>query len=169
MKKFVVFLLLILSMGGMYYFSSQNGYISTKQSNTVVDVVDEIRNEVTLKDDKLINIKDKVFNKLKMYGNKSYIVRKMAHFSIYACIGMSLTLFIYLLSNKIILSSILGFILSIGYALFDEYRQLSVDGRAGSLKDVFIDSSGALAGIVFIFIFLVMCRIIYRTYKRATN
>lgn len=166
-KKFIVIILLILSLGGMYYFSSQNGEISTKQSNSVIDIVDEIRQEVTLKDDKLINIKEKIFNKLKIYGNKSYVVRKIAHFSIYACIGIAITLFIYLFSNKIFLSAILAFILSIAYALFDEYRQLSVDGRAGSLKDVFIDSMGALTGIACIFIILVMCRIISKSFKKS--
>ena len=34
------------------------------------------------------------------------------------------------------------------YAYYDEFRQLSVIGRSGSLKDVFIDSLGAFSGIL---------------------
>lgn len=154
MKKIIAILLLFMFVGGMYYFSSQDGITSTKQSNKAVEIIEDIREKVTLKDDKLISIKEKVFNKLKEYGNKSYIVRKLAHFSIYACIGVAMAYVIYLFSKKVLLSSFLAFILTGAYAYYDEFRQLSVVGRSSSLKDVFIDSLGALIGI-FIFIVLV--------------
>ncbi|MGL5694844.1 MAG: VanZ family protein [Peptostreptococcaceae bacterium] len=147
MKKFIALLLLLFFAGGMYYFSSQSGEISSNQSNTALQIIEKIREKVTLKDEKIISIKEKVFNKLKQYGNKSYVVRKLAHFSIYTCIGISMAYLIYLFSKRVFLSSILAFILSVVYAYYDEFRQLSVVGRSGSLKDVFIDSSGALTGI----------------------
>jgi len=42
------------------------------------------------------------------------------------------------------------------YAYYDEYRQLSVIGRSGSLRDVLIDSSGALVGIGMFFILTIV-------------
>lgn len=148
MKKIIGLVLLILCMGSMYYFSSQDGTKSSSQSGKAVQVIDNVRDKVTLNDSRLISVKEKVFDKLKQYGDKGYIVRKIAHFSIYACIGISMAYIIYLFSKKVFISSTLAFMLSIMYAYYDEYRQLSVVGRVGSIKDVFIDSSGALTGIL---------------------
>ena len=98
MKKFLVFMLVVCSIGGMYYFSSQDAQVSGSQSQLVVRFIDKIRDKVTLQDEKLIKIQTKIYEKLKGFGSKSYIVRKMAYFSIYALIGISLLLFIYLFS-----------------------------------------------------------------------
>lgn len=154
MKKLICIILLILAMGSMYYFSSQEGEISSSQSHKAVEIIDKIRDKVTLTDERLINIKDKIYNELRGY-NKEYIVRKAAHFSIYACIGAFMLLVIYLFSKKVILSAVLSFILTIMYAIYDEKRQLSVSGRVSSITDVFIDSSGALLSIIFLSILLV--------------
>jgi len=93
---------------------------------------------------------------LKHYGREGYVVRKMAHFSIYACIGVCMAYVIYLFSKKVFISSFLAFMLTSMYAYYDEYRQLSVIGRSGSLKDVLIDSSGALVGIGMFFILTIV-------------
>ena len=86
MKKIIYILLLIISMGTMYYFSSQEGSTSKNQSNAVIQLVDEIREKVTLKDERLIKINEAVMGELKKY-KKSFVVRKAAHFSIYAVIN----------------------------------------------------------------------------------
>lgn len=156
MKKIICLVLVVLAMGTMYYFSSQEGNVSKMQSDKVVNMVDEIRQEVTIKDSKLISIKDKVFNVLKRYGSKSYIIRKLAHFSIYACIGISLCLMLYVFTKRVFISATLSFIISALYAYYDEMRQLSVAGRVGSIKDVFIDSSGAITGIIILVVIIVM-------------
>ena len=49
MKKFVYILLLIISMGTMHYFSSQDGSTSKAQSNAVIEIIDDIREKVTIK------------------------------------------------------------------------------------------------------------------------
>ena len=153
MKKAVCIVLLILAMGSMYYFSSQEGYTSSQQSQKVVELIDKVRDKVTLTDERLISIKDKIYNELRGY-NKEYIVRKAAHFSIYACIGGSMLLVVYLFTKKVIFSSIFSFILTVMYAIYDEKRQLEVSGRVSSITDVFIDSSGALLAIIFLAILL---------------
>ena len=169
MRKILVVMLVIISVGGMYYFSSQNAQVSGSQSQAVVKVIDKIRDKVTLKDEELIKIQTKVYTKLRRFGSKSYIVRKMAHFSIYALIGSSLVLFIYVFSKKLLLSSNLAFLLSIIYAFYDEYRQLSVQGRVGSIKDVIIDSCGALSGITITFTILLIIKIIDLLFKKILN
>lgn len=156
MKKFLCLVLVVFSMGAMYYFSGQEGEKSKIQSDTAVKVIDEIREEVTLKDERLITIKDKVFNKLKQYGSKGYVVRKIAHFSIYAAIGTSICLLLYVITKKIFISSILAFMVSGMYAYYDELtRQVTVSGRVGTIKDVFIDSAGAFTGIAIFFAIVV--------------
>ena len=52
MKKFIVFILVVCSIGGMYYFSSQDAQVSGSQSQSVVKIIDKIRDEVTLQDEK---------------------------------------------------------------------------------------------------------------------
>ena len=55
------------------------------------------------------------------------------------------------------------------YACYDEYRQLSVPGRSGSIKDVFIDSLGALTGITLNFIIILAIKIIVSLFKNLLN
>lgn len=151
----ILIVLLAMSMGGMYYFSSQDGNTSSVQSNMAIEIIDEIRDRVTLQNEKLIKINEQIINKLRGYG-KDFLVRKAAHFGIYATIGGTMMIIIYLLSKQIIFSACISFTLTFLYAVFDEKRQLSVDGRSGSLKDVFIDSSGALLAIsILAFIFMI--------------
>ena len=158
-------------MGGMYYFSSQEGSVSSAQSNMAIEIIDKIRDRVTLQNEELIKINEKIVNKLRGYG-KSFVVRKAAHFSIYATIGGLMMIIIYLLSKQIIFSSCISFTLTFLYAVFDEKRQLSVDGRSGSLRDVFIDSSGALFAIcilAFIFMIFKIINFIFRKKRRRFN
>lgn len=165
MKKFIFILLLIMSMGAMYYFSSQDGDTSSGQSQMAIDVVQDVRDKVTLKDENLIKVKDKVLNYLKQY-NKSTLVRKGAHFSIYALIGGFMMIVIYLFSNQVIFSACISFALTFMYAVFDERRQLSVPGRGGSLRDVFIDSSGAMLSIIILSVIFLVFKGLKFIFKR---
>ena len=146
MKKIIYILLLIASMGLMHYFSTQDGQASRNQSNAVIEVLDKVRDKVTLKDERLVKINEIIMGKLKKY-KKSTIVRKAAHFSMYALIGGIAMIVIYSFSKKIFLAASVSFIPSVLYAVFDEKTQIAVDGRNGNIMDVFIDSSGALVAI----------------------
>lgn len=146
MKKIIYILLLIAAMGTMHYFSTQDGQASRNQSNAVIEVLDKVRDKVTLKDERLVKINEIIMGKLKKY-KKSTIVRKAAHFSMYALIGGIAMIVIYSFSKKIFLAASVSFILSVLYAVFDEKTQIAVDGRNGNIMDVFIDSSGALVAI----------------------
>ena len=171
MKKVICILLLIVSMGTMYYFSSQDGEASSIQSNTVVNIVEEIRDRVTLENETLIKIKDGIKNALKGHS-KNILVRKAAHFAMYAIIGGFMMIVIYMLSRQVIFSACISFTLTLLYAVYDERRQLQILGREGSLTDVFIDSSGALLSILIlscIFLFGKGVKCIFKRFREADD
>ena len=77
-----------------------------------------------------------------------HVVRKAAHFTEYAVLGVLLALMYRAYGHK-------GkrlFLLSAGtgslYAATDEFHQLFVPGRSGEVRDVMIDTAGAAAGIL---------------------
>lgn len=75
-----------------------------------------------------------------------FVVRKMAHFSEYAILGV----LSYLFFGEFRISAHKNaFIFSFLYAVSDEVHQLFVKGRSGQWSDVLIDSLGALCGILF--------------------
>ena len=159
MKKIIYILLLIAAMGTMHYFSTQDGQTSTNQSNAVIEVLDKVRDKVTLKDERLVKINEIIMGKLKKY-KKSTIVRKAAHFSMYALIGGITMIVIYSFSKKVILSASLAFIFSVLYAAFDEKSQIAIDGRSGNLVDVFIDGGGAFIAITILSILFFLGKIL---------
>ncbi len=89
------------------------------------------------------------------------LVRKTAHFSVYAMLGGSMLSALYLTfkSKLMWLYALLGCLL---YAISDEVHQCFVPGRAGRAGDVIIDTLGALLGIL-----LVM--LIKRMYNSKNN
>ena len=159
MKKIIYILLLIAAMGTMHYFSTQDGQTSTNQSNAVIEVLDSVRDKVTLKNEKLIKINENIKGRLKRY-TKSIVVRKAAHFSMYVVIGSITMIIVYSFSKKVILSASLSFVFSVLYAVFDERSQIAIDGRSGNLVDVFIDGGGAFIAITILSILIFLGKIL---------
>ena len=71
-------------------------------------------------------------------------IRKAAHATEYAILGMLLVGVFYSFVNW---RPAFPFIISVLYAITDEFHQLFVPGRDGNVTDVMIDSMGALIGI----------------------
>ena len=78
-----------------------------------------------------------------------FIVRKTAHFSAYGALGLSLFSALLLTFTKKFLW-LWAFIISVLYAISDEIHQSFVPGRSMEARDVLIDSTGALLGILFV-------------------
>lgn len=74
------------------------------------------------------------------------VLRKLGHFSGYAALAAS---WAWTLHPRLGLSRALRLaaLISIGYAISDEYHQSFVEGRHGSPVDVLIDSAGALTAL----------------------
>lgn len=75
-------------------------------------------------------------------------IRKAAHMSEYALLSVLLYLWLENRQFKVLKRSVIAAFLAMLYAVSDEFHQLFVQGRAGSVRDVMIDSAGVLLGIL---------------------
>jgi VanZ family protein len=127
-------------------FSLQNGEESKETSQDVVEVVVPNYNELPPS----------------KQSNVTLLVRKMAHFSIYLLLGLTLSnAFLLTLSLPKLYTAFISLFTSGVYSLFDEFvYQASSAGRSPQFTDVLIDISGALIGIsVYFLILLAYCLI----------
>ena len=142
-RKIIKFIIVIFFMFSIFYFSSDNDTKSNKKSDGVVIGLCK----VIMGDKYNENKKDYYINKY------VFIVRKLAHFTIYFCLGCSLISFIsefMIINYKAIL---LALLICIIYAISDEVHQLFIGGRSGRILDVLIDSLGSFFGIYAYYIF----------------
>ena len=117
----------LLCMGAVWLFSAQSGTLSSGLSRGVLGLIEtELPGFYAL---------------LARWGRPEYLLRKLAHFSEYLLLG---------LRRKFspAVSALLAVMLAAGFALTDEWHQLSVPGRDGNLRDVLIDTAGAFTGAV---------------------
>jgi VanZ family protein len=128
-------LIVVIWMLLIFNLSSQPAQNSDKLSIGVTEKVVETVENVTPKTE--LNL-----------DSLNHIVRKNAHFFIY--LALAIWVQIALRINRVI--GIKRLLIVIGicvlYASSDEYHQLFVAGRGAQVKDVFIDSAGAIVGIV---------------------
>lgn len=136
-KKIIYVILIIIWMLTVFMFSNQNGDKSQSTSKMVTKIIVQIFTQNQ-------NLTEEQTTKL--VEDADYVVRKLAHFSIYALGGLLIYSYIntFNLKNnkKIIISIIIGAL----YATFDEFHQYFVDDRSAQILDVGIDSLGILTG-----------------------
>lgn len=138
-KRIVLALLLIIIMSSIFIFSEQDGNTSKNTSDTFTSVVIDKITDVTKKE----ITKEKKKN---LIVNTRFIVRKMAHFTVYLVLGILIYQFLSTFNiNKIVLYSILFCLL---YAITDEIHQLYSIGRTARVYDVIIDTIGSSLGII---------------------
>lgn len=135
MKKRGKLLLLILWMGLIFYMSAQPDVQSEYTSNIVAELIYDLFGFL-FKDMDLPTF-------LSLYLQP---IRKLAHFTEFAILGFLVywNLDGYLKKQLILYS----FLITALYACSDEFHQLFVENRYCSFKDVLIDCSGGLAGIL---------------------
>lgn len=139
-KKIIMWLLVILWMGLIFYFSSFDGEMSSRQSrgllhNTFGYIIKIFDSDITeLKKEELIEKLDKP-------------VRKIAHASIYFVLAILVVLALnnYELNTKRIIYYSL--VICILYACSDEIHQTFINERSAEVKDVIIDTFGSSIGI----------------------
>ncbi len=136
MKKIISFIVLILWMIVIFSFSSADANKSTGTSDkvitTMIEIKDKITNNETPNNEKEIIVK-----------NSSFYIRKIAHITEYLILGF---LMFNLLKQYSVTKIYYAIGLSILYSCTDEFHQLFINGRSGSIKDVLIDSIGILIG-----------------------
>lgn len=136
MKKIISFIVLILWMIVIFSFSSADANKSTGTSDkvitTMIEIKDKITNNETPNNEKEIIVK-----------NSSFYIRKLAHITEYLILGF---LMFNLLKQYSVTNIYYAIGLSILYSCTDEFHQLFINGRSGSIRDVLIDSIGILIG-----------------------
>ena len=82
----------------------------------------------------------------------NHVFRKLCHFGEYLVLSILFFLFIYSFNKiKILLCYLYSMVFSVIYAILDEYHQSFVDGRGSEIRDILIDTCGALFGIIIIY------------------
>ena len=106
----------------------------------------------------LVSAVQRLFSARGVELGQDYIIRKLAHFSEYAVLGvLVLTLFVRPGLRFLVLPPAA---LCLGAALMDEGIQILAAGRGPSMKDVALDFSGAVCGIVLCAAVLLLTRAI---------
>jgi VanZ family protein len=130
-KKLFWWIATIGLMVGIFLFSSQP---ATKSSSISGDIVEKIVKPLL----QLMHI---------TYSETFHtIVRKLAHFTFYGLLGIST--FNLLRNYRVPRTVILSLLVCFFYACMDEFHQTFVPGRSGEFRDVCIDLSGSLFGIL---------------------
>jgi VanZ family protein len=141
-KKLSILLwcLVVFWMGFIFYQSSKSANISLSRSGQLISwVAETIYHPYNQMDEP---------EKQEFVEKWQIPIRKLAHFIEYLIFGFLVSLAVGLLPGKPKVMFVLVFIFWVLYAATDEVHQAYVPGRNPSIVDVFIDSAGALAGIL---------------------
>ena len=141
-KRIIFGILIVLNCITIFYFSHQVADDSSEQSSRIVEIISNIIPAI-----KKMQEPDKTILKQEIL---TPIVRKTAHLSIYAILGILTANFTLTIPNKktyqiIIMTLAFCFF----YAITDEFHQTFIAGRSGEIRDVLIDTTGAFIGILF--------------------
>lgn len=134
-RKNINLLLVIGWMCFIFYMSNKPAEVSNGQSDFVLNLLSSIG-----------------LNLNSVFGNFSItIIRKGAHITEYLILFLLLYNYLkdYFINKKLY---IICFIIVIIYACTDEFHQLFIPGRAGKITDVIIDSTGAMIGILIMYL-----------------
>lgn len=138
-RRICSFCLLLVWLGLIFGFSNENGDESSGMSEKLIKGVVTIVTDIDVNSEKMDNIVNKY----------SFPVRKLAHFTEYFILGIiTLNLFASFKVDYRMLIYTVSFCILI--AMCDEFFQTFIPGRDGNIKDVLLDSSGALIGSYFV-------------------
>ena len=158
--RYVLWTLVVAVMVFIFSHSAKSAEQSTKTSGEVAKTVLSI----VVKDFKTLPETEQQ----KAVDSLQFIVRKSAHFSVFSALGFLCFLAMNTYNIKLKTKFISALTISLLYAISDEIHQLFVPGRAGQIRDVLIDFSGSLTGIIFAFIFItILSKIILK--KRGVS
>lgn len=98
---------------------------------------------------------------LRYHDIATFIIRKLAHFTEYAILGMLAFSALWKV-QKVKFRGLFALIFGFLYASSDEIHQLFVPGRTGQFRDVMIDTCGVAFGIII----AILIRKIYLKHKQ---
>lgn len=122
-----------LWMGIIFYLSAQVAAQSDELSQGIAE--------------RLLSVAAKAFPGLNVdYIQSNFIVRKSAHFLTYLVLSVLTMNALRRSGIKGVRQIAIAIAICVLYAISDEAHQLFVPGRSGQLKDVLLDSEGAIVG-----------------------
>ena len=139
--RIVSAVLIILWMGTIFYFSSNEGDQSQDLSGSVAE-----RDARFLYPDWFEPEYEKDLN-MQLIGFDA-VLRKGAHVAEYAALGALLAVFFSTFPLKYSVQLVLAASIGILYGISDEVHQSFVPGREGHVFDMFVDAAGAVFGAV---------------------
>ena len=120
--------------------------VTEKQYSKMDLIVGEIKSEILHE--------GKSYDELNYEANSiQFYVRKAAHMTEYFLLAVAVSFPLYVYRVRGFWLFLLAGIFCAGFAGLDEYHQSFVSGRSPSVRDVCIDSSGALIGIILVQLF----------------
>lgn len=145
----ILTLLASLAVAGLiFFFSAQKAAVSDVTSAGIVERVLHalFRHFEEMPADTQASLRDAV----------TFAVRKLAHFSLFGLLGFCLMAHLWVRreGKPERPTALWAWGCSALYAVSDELHQMFVDGRSAELRDVGIDSAGALCGILYMWLLL---------------
>lgn len=143
----IIFLLLtVLFMGMIFHFSSQENSSTNSLSKFVTEKISELifPNFSVLE----LNSREILINEMNLF------IRKAAHFSLFFFMSLMIYILFSVWKERYFTSGLISVGCCIIYAIIDECHQHFVPGRTPLVKDVFIDSAGAVLGTFFGFLII---------------
>ena len=140
------FLPALLMMYLIFSFSAQTGEVSGELSYKISYKIAETKSEVLHENKDSYELSYEA-------DNIHFYVRKAAHMTEYFLLAVAVSFPLYVYRIRGIWLFFLAGIFCVGFAGLDEYHQSFVAGRGPSVRDVCIDSSGALVGIIMVQLF----------------
>lgn len=138
LRKKIFFILTLVWMCFIFYLSHQPASVSASQSGGFMNMLTSLP------------IVGGLLAKVMEFSFAEFLVRKSAHMFLY----FVLAILIYMSIGKGIDFKyyIISFVLTALYACTDEFHQLYIIGRSGEIRDVLVDSTGALLGLILVYI-----------------
>lgn len=145
--KYISWIPSVLIMMIIFYFSSKPVELSDESSlviaNTLVNVYESVA---------VVDITNE--NRIEILYEINHIVRKSAHFMEYALLAFFIAFHLHVIRMKKLAKNLLPILISAVYAASDEFHQIFVDGRGPQVRDVLLDTTGAIAGTLVFFLVL---------------
>jgi VanZ family protein len=145
LKKAIILIICLLWFGFIFYNSTKSGDVSNTKSYTLLN---KIRAEYRQLDGE----ERQQYNNLPKSAREerlNLIIRKNAHAFEYCVLAIVISTILFQFKVKGRGAIIYIMFICLIYAVLDEFHQIYVPGRTSSVRDVLIDFSGALIGMIF--------------------
>ena len=153
-KRIKYIILTIIWMSFIFSMSNQPANISKELSKNIENLL----NRTPI----IGNILSDILNS----PNSQFIVRKSAHFILFCLLSILCFIVIYEIKKSVKISTLVSFSITFIYACTDEIHQLFIPGRESQIKDVLIDSIGAIIGLIVINLIFILKNRIKKSYSK---